>query len=170
VADIALHKLMAHLWYLTEELVPMALVSVLVSVADKRLLADAILSNQGKTMRMGRPEMRSVGFNSTLASRVGPNSLLLFERLNIEPAFLKEPVEDWTNIPAYLKFKSFVENVNTTNDACERSVKTTSDFASKHSKNEELFQDSLLVVNKVRQSKPNYQKNTLALYYADKKV
>ena len=169
IADIGLHKLSKHLWYLTEELVPMSLASDLISSKDKQAIASAILNNRGKPMRLGRPEMRNFGMNSTLASRVGPNSLLLFERLQIDLNWLKEPVEDWIRIPCYQKLKKFIDNVNITNDACERSVKTTSDYASKHSMKEQEFQGSLLVVNKVRHSKANYRKHTLAEYYDGKK-
>jgi hypothetical protein len=96
---------------------------------------------------------------STLASRIGPNSLLLFQRLNINVGWLGEPIASWGEIPGFQKLKAFVDNLETVNDSCERAVKTTSDFANKYS-DETEFQDALLVINKARKDRPKALKKS----------
>ena len=119
VADIALYKLSNHLWYLTQELVTMALGSDKVTSDDKRSMALEILKQRGNSMRNGRPEMKPLTKTSTLASRIGVNSLLLFERLEIGVGWLEEPVATWNEIPEFQKFKRFVSNLEIVNDSCE---------------------------------------------------
>jgi hypothetical protein len=99
IADIALHKLFNHLWYLTAELTPFALCSDKVTADEKRDIAKAILKNKGGPVRLGRPLMKPITKNSTLASRIDSNSLFLFQRLHIGVDWLEEPVATWNEIP-----------------------------------------------------------------------
>ena len=57
--------------------------------------------------------------------------------------WLAEPVETWSDIPAFLKLQSFARNLPVSNDATERMIKRTSDFADYGVKSEIDFQSTL---------------------------
>ena len=52
--------------------------------------------------------------------------VVVFVALGVRFNWLSEPVEDWVNIPAYIKFASFADKVSISNAATERMVKRTS--------------------------------------------
>jgi hypothetical protein len=65
----------------------------------------------------------------------------------LNPAFLQEPVEDWSTIPDFQTSANFVRNCLVINDECERLCKRTSDYASVGGKDEEDIQATLQVVD-----------------------
>ena len=75
----------------------------------------------------------------------------LFCRLS----WLSEPVEDWINIPAYLKFANFAHNVPISNAATERTVKRTTDYLNYGGQTEEDLQSVLLIVGKAIKRAPS---------------
>ena len=85
--------------------------------------------------------------------------------IELDSAFLSEPVTDWPNIPAFLKFKSFVLSLPIVNDACERLLKRTNDYKDSGGKKEEDFADNLQVVEKAIGRVPD-RKSKVALVEA----
>ena len=78
---------------------------------------------------------------------------------------LSEPVTDWPDIPAFLKFKSFVLSLPIVNDACEWLLKRTNDYKDAGRKEEEDFANNLQVVEKAIGRVPN-RKSKVALVEA----
>ena len=146
MADTLVERLFRHLWYTSEEFVVFALASDLVSKEAKQQVAEEILRQpKGKT-KPGKVSMPPLVPGCSLASRIGSQSLHFFEALGVQTQFLSEPVNDWSSIPAYQKFASFVKNVPLNNDHTERIVKRTNDYAEYGSKSEEDYQAVLQAV------------------------
>ena len=91
----------------------------------------------------------------TLASRVTEQSLHFFQALGVGRGFLSEPVTDWSQIPAFLKFCNFVNNFPLTNDASERAIKRTSDYLNFGGRSEEDLQSVLSSVEASVQNIPD---------------
>ena len=82
----------------------------------------------------------------TLASRVGSQSLHLFEAMGIGTAWLNEPVEDWDQIPAFQTLVRFARRMPISNARTERMIKRTTDYLNYGGQGEEDFQAVLQVV------------------------
>ena len=76
----------------------------------------------------------------TLASRVGSQSLNLFEAMGIGTAWLNEPVEDWDQIPAFQTLVRFARRMPISNARTERMIKRTTDYLNYGGQGEEDFQ------------------------------
>ena len=83
---------------------------------------------------------------STLTSRIGPQSRFLFKKLGLDIKFLKEPIHSWSEIPDFQTFSNSVRHVPVVNDECERLCKRTSDYASKNGMTEADFSATLQLV------------------------
>ena len=90
-----------HLWYLTEELLPLRLFSNNVSEDTKAKIAKKILSSgpEAKSMRTGVSHGKPVfptmpeRVNENLVQFVGPSSIKFFNIMKLDPGFLSLPVE-----------------------------------------------------------------------------
>ena len=104
---------------------------------------------------MGMPEMRPLQPDSTLESHVRPQSWFFIERIDLNPSFLQEPIEDWPSIPDFKTFANFVKNCPVINDECERLCKHTSDYGSIGGKEEEDIQATLQLVDSALRKLPS---------------
>ena len=132
-----------HLWYVSQEFVPVSLVSRRLDPVEKRKVADAILSQPKGHLFMGAIKMPHLTDTTELQDRVGPNSRHFLDALSIDTNFLRESVDDWPKIPAFLKFESFVLNMPITNDESERLVRRTVRYANLSGRGEAEFQGQL---------------------------
>ena len=112
------------MWYLTEDLVPLALFD------DKGLdketrskIANSIVKceDQGKSVKrrstgFGKPDFPKVDIKKEIASFVGPDSWTFFRALDIDPAFLHMPVKDWEET-SFKNGKTVVKHLCAVNDA-----------------------------------------------------
>ena len=168
ISRSALKAFKRHLWYLTEEMVPLALFSSVVPHDHRRALADRLLevqpdfpvtNPQGRFgTGLGKPRFPDdLTEKTTLADFVGPDSWYLFHHLKLDWAFLVTDVQEWTNSTAYQTSWTNVEALNVVNDSAERGVKLSSDFLSA-ARSEDHYQNVLQVVEHNRKEKPNLRK------------
>ena len=125
----------------------LAIMSKLVSEEERGVMAKAILELPRDQLKKGKMEMKPLVPAITLASRIGPQSTDFFHALRVGTTWLAEPVETWSDIPAFLKLQSFARNLPVSNDATERMIKRVSDFADYGGKSEIDFQSTLHTAN-----------------------
>jgi hypothetical protein len=168
VSRSAVRALKNHLWYLTEEMVPLALFSTKTPSAARRSLADSIMAVKPETYSkvpqhrygtdFGKPKFpTTITLSTTLADLVGVDSWFVFEILKLDPEFLTEDVEAWSTSAAYQSSLKNLQAVNVVNDCAERGVKLSSDFLST-AKSEEHYQNVLQVVEQDRKKIPCLRK------------
>jgi hypothetical protein len=144
-----------HFWYLTEELVPLALFSDKLSIQDKQSIMETLLSckktekckifenRTGSTY--GKPSFPALtDCSHSLLLLAGPDSWGFFKVLKMDVSFLEMPVDQWMNEPSYQMAIKTVKNLRVVNDSAERGVKLGSDFLSA-AKIEERYQNVLQV-------------------------
>lgn len=146
LANAVIYRLQAHLWYSSPEFIPFALASPNVPDVEKQKLATAILEQPRNQLRPGIVKMNPLKPGVTLASRVSEQTPYFFSALGVGFGFLAEPVSNWPEIPAFLKFRSFVQSFPLTNDHTERVIKRTSDYINQGSKGEDDLQALLNAV------------------------
>ena len=175
VSQSAIKALKRHLWYLTEEMVPLALFSGIVPNTQKQAIAvkllavkpaeEVITPSNRFGSGYGKPTFPDKITQSTsLADLVGPNSWFTMRILQIDDQFLTERVENWAMCDTYQTSQSNISAINVVNDAAERAVKLGSDFLSA-AKSESHYQNVLQVVEQDRKKRPNLRKRKL---YEDK--
>ena len=151
-----------HLWYLTEELLPLSLFSKNVSEDTKAKIARKILSSgpEAKSMRTGASHGKPVfptmpeRVNEDLVQFVGPSSIKFFNIMRLDPWFLLLPVEIWELDSSFNEAKLTVSNLMVVNDAAERGIKLSHDYI-KSSKQEGILQNIPQGVENVRARVPD---------------
>ena len=168
VSQSAIQAFNRHLWYLTAEMVPLALFSTEVPIAERRAVAVSLLNvkpdgsvtspqNRFGT-GFGKPNFPTdITLSTTLADLVGEDSWFLFHTLQLDPAFLELDVEAWPDSEAYQSALTNIGALNVINDCAERGVKLSSDFL-EAAKTETHYQNALQVVELDRRSTPNLRK------------
>lgn len=168
VSDSALSAFTRHQWYLSSEMVPIALFSNKVPTEQRHALALSLLAAKPDgdfvTPRdrygtgFGKPEFPSdISESTTPADLVSRDSWFTMNILEINHEFLTEPVEAWPESAAYQASLANVDALNVINDCAERGVKLSSDFLSA-SRSEGHYQNVLQVVEEDRRSLPNLRK------------
>ena len=169
-ADSAMKSFDNHTWYLTEELVALALFSNNVDPRIKKKMVEKIMKKRKVCSKRfgsgyGKPKCPKVPRTGTieLPMFVGDDSWSLFEimKLKVE-GFINKPAEEWPLDEDYVKAKLIIDNVSVVNDSAERGVKLASDFLS-GARQEENLQNILQVVENDRRNLPNQRKRKLSL-------
>ena len=165
--DAARKAFSNHMWYLTQELVPLSLFSSEIEKRIKEEIATKLLSYEKKPFSerfgsgLGKPKFPEMPKQPVevldLSLYVGPSSWSFFQALDCSHDFLNKPVDDWSTDEGYLATKDIVESLAVVNDAAERGVKLGHDFLS-YARNEENYQNILQVVENDRKSLPNQRK------------
>lgn len=160
-----------HTWYLTEELVPLALFSPMVSEEIKDEMRMSLLRYEitDITKRVGlsyggygKPYLPSIPESGTsLVDLIGPDSFRFFTILGLPYQFLHIPAIDWMNNDDYQKMKMIVDKLQVVNEAAERGVKLCHDFLNV-ARDENRFQDVLQVVESDRHRIPDQRKQSSA--------
>lgn len=168
IATSAITALKRHLWYLTAEMVPLALFSSLVPSDELRLLANKLLAvkpeNNSALPRdrfgtgFGKPKFhKNITDSTTLADLVTSDSWLVFSLLDLDSEFLTEDVDQWQVSASFLSSKTKIGAINVVNDCAERGVKLSADFLNT-ARSEEHYQNVLQVVEADRKKTPNLRK------------
>lgn len=169
ISEAALKAVKRHLWYLTQEMVPLSLFSHELSNLKKNQLSKAILKSQNKNSdelinrhgtSYGKPNFPVISENKknrTLVSFVGADSMGFFRILHLNSEFLKHPSSKWSEMESYKLAKRTVNSMLVVNDAAERGVKLANDFIDS-AKIEKNYQTILQVVENDRHLKPNQRK------------
>lgn len=167
ISESAIKAFTNHLWYVTEETVPLALWSDKVPEADRRVLADSMLAIRPANlsnpkhrfgMGFGKPKFpKKIDDSSTLSDFVGIDSWFLFFILKLDSEFMVEDVKQWPNCISYQTSKTNLKGINVVNDCAERGIKLTNDFLTS-AKTEDHYQNILQVVEHDRKKIPNLRK------------
>ena len=127
-----------HLWYLTAELVVLALASEELPEQELKLLATALVSvPRPESFTPGKPAFPGPGFTQnddlwtndnlpSLSSLVSERSWLVFDLLKLGPTeteWLQVEVPQWNLFSGFRKFRDFVKGLTVVNDPAERGVK-----------------------------------------------
>lgn len=168
ISQSAVRAFKNHLWYLTEEMVPLALWSKKVPAEERKAIAASMLIFKPK-FDQAIPEKRfgtefgkpmfpmEITLSTTLASLVGKDSWFLFHLLKIDSKFLTAEVELWPECASYQEAFVNLQSLIVVNDCAERGIKLSSDFQTT-SKGEERYQNVLQVVERSRKLQPNLRK------------
>lgn len=169
ISSSAIRAFQLHLWYLTAELVPVALWSNKVSEDARRDLADKLLAIKPDAVLLspqqrfgtgfGKPRFpTSITLTTTLADLVTTDSWYVFHLLQLDPQFLTEDVAAWPSSATYQSSLINLRTLNLVNDCAERGVKLSSDFLSS-AKGEEHYQNVLQVVEQDRKRQQNLRRS-----------
>ena len=156
VADAASGAMMRHLWYLSDQLVALALFSPHVSAEEKRTMVVAMESREGEE----DPPKRRVGIDMTtiqekqLADFFTTGTMSFFETARIPMGFLQVAPTEWGGHPDYMHDKGFLQSISAVNDVAERGIKLVQDFNATLTRQEEQKQFLLQVVSEHRRKIP----------------
>ena len=162
-----------HLWYLTEELLPLVLFCSSVDNEEKSKIVEEIKQHEQTDKCKGRvgtefgkpkfPDILSQDDIESLAlsTFAGKDSWGFFRILRLDTAFLDKSVESWKDDDTYLRAKEVVDSLAVVNDSAERGVKLCHDFLTTAKKDDNL-QNILQVVENNRNQLPNQKKRTMS--------
>jgi hypothetical protein len=162
IAKAASAKMSRHLWYLSEELVGLALFDKDVPTAVKRELVKAIKEKDGADSPPKRIEvdLQSVR-NISLVAFATKHSHFLFERMELPDGFLAVDPEEWNGREDFEKAATVIRELKVVNDHAERGVALVQELSGTLTKNEEQFQFMMHVVQENRRLFPNALKQTI---------
>lgn len=133
-----------HAWYLTEELILYSLADDDVEEEEKmKILCKLVKEPVPEEFKTGKPELPVILRSTALSDLVGPQSWLLLKVAGVP----SEEVEKWTKGESSQSldvFKTFVKNIECTNDCAERNVRLIQDFVNGY-KEEDMKQNLMLV-------------------------
>ncbi len=157
IAKAALDKFTGHLWYLSPEIVPLALFSSLLSSEDKQDLQKAIITAQDENSSEPR-QRKFIGElkAAKLTDLVGPDSMKTFIDLGFDSEFLatSNPAY-WQTNGEYAAMKEKVASLKGINDTAERAIAMMTRYNGKLTKNEKTLQQNLQVNFVLKFSKKN---------------
>ena len=138
VSDAYLPVLQRHTWYLTEECIPNALCN------PANQLAREIGGLPPTSIQIRKHTLPSITSSSTLPDFVGARSVLLFSELKLDHTFLL--AEDWRETLHFSTLKCAISNLHPVNDSSERALEMATSFNGRITRDEESYQDMMLVV------------------------
>ena len=160
-----------HHWYLTAQLIPLALCDPGLETEERELLAKTIFNTPREHITTGRPDFPDMVWDNpsdkrpSLHTVVNSNSWLMFEILGLQkeqkPEWLQVPSSMWYLFADYRKLEEFTFNLSVTNDVAERGVRLITDFLNK-THDESQRQALLQTVEFFRELVPNMNKCSLA--------
>jgi hypothetical protein len=151
ISEAAIKAFDRHLWYLTPELVVVALFSDVVPSDVLRDLADALCAVKPKQGVLQEPMHRfGTGYGkpkfheeitetTKLSDLVNEDSWYTIKLLQLNMDFLPEDIVSWKENDNFKSAKQIVKHLNFVNDSAERGVKLSTDYVSA-AKGEEHFQ------------------------------
>ena len=170
ISSSAIKALKHHLWYLTGEMVSLALFSDKVPTDEQRAFANQPLTVKPAVdivapwkrlgSSFGKPKVpKNITSATSLADLVNENSNSWFTLhiLQVNTDFLTEDVNDWSNSSAYQEPLANDGVINVINDCAKRGVKLSADFLCV-ARDEQHYQNVLQVVEQARKNMPNLKK------------
>ena len=165
LGETVLQKLNNHLWYLSEEMVPLALFDKRVPAETKTRMVHAM--KQSPDADGEAPAKRaSVPPNAIpvcqLEDFASERSHGLFSKLQMDSTFLDTNPSIWPDRDDYKNAADCIQGLMVTNDHAERGVALIKEYNRSLTKEEEQLQFLLQVVSEHRRQFPNSLKRTLA--------
>ena len=144
VSESCLRVLQRHTWYLSEDSIPFALFNPDLDEETGNLLAQQIGELPPSPVQIKKPKLPTITPDAELPDFVGPRSILLFSHLKIDHTFLL--ATDWRDTPLFARMEKVVRSLTPINDSSERSLALATCFNGKITRDEESFQNLMLVV------------------------
>jgi len=170
VSSSAIRAFNRHLWYLSAEMVPLALFSDVVPDEEKQSMANKLLAVKptGTVHKpcsrhgtgFGRPNHpKSIDRSTSLSDLITKDSWFTMQLLDIDHEFLSQDVGSWEQASSYQSSKANATSLNVVNDSAERGVKLSSDFLAT-ARTEGNYQNNMQVAEQNRKQIPNLRKRT----------
>lgn len=163
VSKAAMKKFVTHLWYLSEEMVGLALFDDGVDLDTKRKMVSALFEKEGEQeppKRVAVPDPK-VLLAKSLDFFVTTNTMNLFHRLRLPDTFLQADPEEWETNQDYQTAKSRVLQLAVVNDRAERGVALIQDLNCRITRDEDQLQFLIQVVADHRKRFPDASKKTM---------
>lgn len=158
VAQRALKKISDHLWYLNEDLAPLALFDENVSVDVKGKMCEAIRNREDTSIVNKRHVVKGKKLEEflgkDLSEFVSKNSLSLFKKFDLPYDFLDIDASLWSHHESYRANLDFFKNLRVVNDVAERGIALIEAYNHCQTKNEEQYQYLLRTVQEHRRLFP----------------
>ena len=168
IGSAAIEKFAYHLWYLTEEIVGLALFDLQVPENEKRAILTSMKNNVASEIQVKRlpvnpnsKEELKMWENRKLHDLVSQKTLKLFTRFNINTEFLEKDPSTWKENSSFQTAKKVLSRLRVVNDTAERGVAMISKCNRHLTKDEEQLQSLVKVVAKNRQEVPEPKKSLL---------
>ena len=130
VADTVIQTLDRHLWYLTEELVPVALCYKQLTPELKEILGRKLLKlhceTHNKSYASQKPIFPTISERTKIPDLAGKRLVLLFQHFNLsinDFQFLSYALNRWPLFEGFKKLEKFVVSIKVTSDTAERRIK-----------------------------------------------
>jgi hypothetical protein len=154
-----------HLWYLSEELVVLALFNEELGSFTRSVMAQKLFSiPRPDVFKVGKPKYPTIDDNNLplLSSLLGPRSWLIFLLLGLTNSqdWLQLPPKYWDLISDYRVARDFCFNLQVFNDCAERAIKLVEDFSC-ITKDEEKFQFLIQCVEDHRKNFSSFTQSSL---------
>ena len=91
-----------------------------------------------------KPSLPLISPNSSLPDFLGPRSTILFSLIDVPHTFLADP--QWRQSTEFQQVKAALKNLSPVNDSCERALALATTFNGLITKDEESYQELVLVV------------------------
>ena len=155
--------LLRHTWYVSEELIPLALFSGRVGDEEKQAIATRIGKLPSVSHPVRKPTLPSMTVTSSLSDFVGPRSTIIFHLLGESHTFLSR--EEWFLLPQFEDMRRSLLNLTPLNDSCERALSLATRLNGAITKDEQSWQELVRVVAKHQEKFPMFTKKDLKEFY-----
>ncbi|KAK0051716.1 DNA repair protein RAD51 3 [Biomphalaria pfeifferi] len=164
ISSVTSKKLGLHLWYISEELVALALFDSRVPAETKKLML-AAMENAAPEHPPKRPRVETSAFTNSkgLEQFCTANSMTMFRLLQLQTSFMSKDPSEWDEDETYQCALRTVKGLAVVNDRAERGVALIQDYNKKLTKDEEQLQFMLHVVSEHRQLFPDCSKSGLMM-------
>ncbi|KAK4320593.1 hypothetical protein Pmani_008554 [Petrolisthes manimaculis] len=162
ISRATVKKMAGQLWYLSEQLVTLALFDDDLdnNTKDKMVLAMKEREGEKKPPKRATVDIKLIK-EKTLVDFTIRKSKTFFNNLHLPQDFLEYPADQWKHQPSFSAPKSFVSTLAVTNDHAERAIALVEHFSGHLTKDEQQLQFVLSVVAEHRKKCPDARKQTL---------
>lgn len=161
VAEVAIKKMLGHLWYLSEELIALAFFDKRVSIETKRKMILALKTEGTES----NPKKAALDYdaivNKNIEDFISTNTMNFFKITGISCEFIQKDPELWEEEESFKSAKEIVQHMRVVNDIAERGVALMEEYNKLHTSEEEQKQYLMLLVKNYRQKNPNCNKANL---------
>lgn len=163
VSQVILNKMKNHFWYLSVEMVALALLDTKVSLEEKRKMLVCMDSQEPRVKlqdnrKYTKPQDLA---QCNLSDFVSKETANFFTRFGLSTAFLQMDPSTWQENIDFKKAYDCCKNLFVVNDTAERGVKFMSDYNRILTNDEEEKQMMLQIVEKYRKQFSSFKKTNL---------
>ena len=129
--EAAKRSVLRHLWYLTKELVILALFDEALSNDERKEMANVLLATpKPAVFNIGKPvfPVERMAVNQQLSVFIGECSWLIFHKLGADGDWLNLPVDDWKGDEEYCRMRVLLKDMQVVNDPAEHCIKDIHEY------------------------------------------